>query len=136
MAISINDIKVLSLENKGDDRGNFFHLNLKRPSRHIYIYHRKKGIKNWGHFHTGNNPSRNPEVLFLIQGKMKMFFEDLGGNKKELIINENHLLITPKLIFHKYEILEYSIFLEPRIKTEDEIPDTFDYKEFVKLKNN
>ncbi len=131
---SIDDIYIIKNRSIGDKRGDVFHWDLQNIGiEHIYIYHRKKGIKSWGHFHKGKNPSRDPERLFLIEGKIKFYFEDVNGRNKELVLNKNEILITPKFIFHKYEILEYSIFIEPRIVTEEDLPDTYDYKEFSKF---
>lgn len=133
----LDDIQIIKLDDKGDHRGSVFQWDLRNFGiNYVYAYHRKKGIKSWGHFHKGLNKSRDPERLLMLYGKMKMIFEDLDGNIKEFIIEKGDVLITPKLIFHKYEILEYSIFIEPKIQTDEETPDTFDYKEFLKLKNS
>lgn len=134
---TVRDIKKTMLTDQGDHLGHVFHWPLEKVGiEHIYIYHRQKGEKNWGHFHKGENSSRNPERLYMVQGKMKMWFEDLDGGKLELIIEQGEILITPKLIWHQYEILEDAVFIEPRIKTEQELPDTFNLEEFKKFKSS
>lgn len=62
-----------------------------------------------------------------------MSYEDLAGDTAEHIINGGEIFASPAWVYHKYEILEECVFLEPRKVSFKEKPDTFDRKEFDRI---
>lgn len=133
---SIQDIQIIQLKNDGDQNNARYSLDMSNLNlKELAVYTKKARTKSDGHFHKGENKSRNPEHLYLIKGCIKFWFEDRNGDKNELVINAGEHMITPAWIFHRYEVLEDCVFLEPREITYTQVPDTYNYEEFKKVKN-
>lgn len=127
--------KKIKLEDEGNFKGKVFNIDFAGLDiKQLAVFYREKGLKTDGHFHKGNNPSRDPEISYVLKGKMKISFEGLDGAKDEVILEEGEGLVLEKMVFHKYEILEDVIFIEPKAVPEKELPDTFDHQEFISLK--
>ena len=92
----------------------------------ITIYERKRGSRS-KHFHKGEDPSKNPERLFLIKGKMRIIFETNGVWVERILTAGTELIIWPPTR-HEVEVLEDAIFVEYRVThfNPDE-PDSHNY---------
>ncbi|MBD3279980.1 hypothetical protein GF389_00465 [Candidatus Dojkabacteria bacterium] len=132
---TVNEIKTKNLKNNGDRLNARFSINIKHwDLSELGIYTKSRNTKSDGHFHKGENKSRDPEHVYVITGSIKMLFEDLYGNKREEIVKGGELLITPAWIYHSYEVLEDLVLLEPREVSYKDIPDTYDHNEFSNTK--
>ncbi len=95
-----------------DERGKTFSFR-NGIYREILTLERKKGSVSGNHYHTGKDVTRNPEIQYLISGKIKLTVKDLQSGEIEEYIIEPHteIRIAP-MIAHKMEALEDSTFLE------------------------
>lgn len=133
---TVKDIKIDKVENKGDDKGPVFNFNLFGQRTFVTAYSRHAGLETNGHFHKGDDPSRDPEIIYLVAGKIQFDFEDLEGNKSRETLYPGEVITIPKLIFHKYHILSSSAFFESRISEYDpQNPDTYSYDDFLQLQD-
>jgi mannose-6-phosphate isomerase-like protein (cupin superfamily) len=129
---SVNDIKIIKVKDAGNFKGTVYNLDLNDfEISEISTFYREKGRRS-GHFHKGESKSRDPERLFLLQGKIKMIFTDKADNNKEVIIEPGDFLTVPKMIYHEYEILEDAIFIELRVKGDkvSAVDDVYSEEEF------
>lgn len=96
-----------------DDRGQTISYVADNKLKHILILRRKKGSVSGSHYHTGTDPAKNPEIQYIISGKVKLTVKDLKSNEQEQhILTENtEVRIFPN-IFHKIEATEDTILLE------------------------
>lgn len=83
---------------------------------HPIIYSAQKGKTFGNHFHTGNNPDKNPETLILVSGYLRFTTEDRLGKLNETLLDARDgrpkRVDTPPYIFHTATALEDSVFIE------------------------
>lgn len=92
------------------------------PCRQISIYFRRKGDPCGNHFHTGSDPSKDPELFLLLQGEV--ILEAPGIQEK--LCDPSTEIIIPKEIPHKLHILKDTFFIEYRSTPFDkDHPDTY-----------
>lgn len=118
-------IEKLPVCNPKDKRGET--REWKFPDGHqIAIYTRKAGVKFGGHFHYGRDPSKNPEHLLLIKGKVKLLIEPQPGEPPvEKILEAGDALTINRWLIHEVEALEDVVMIEYRITHFDKKkPDT------------
>lgn len=89
--------------------------------KQLSIYYRSKGVEFAKHYHTGADPSKNPERFFLLKGKVKFIIDN-----DEYVIEEKHeVLIYPNVV-HTAIALDDVIFVEYRATEFDpENSDTY-----------
>ena len=111
-----------------DERGDTFgYVPNGRDIREVLIVRRKKGSVAGNHYHTGSDPSRNPEIQYIITGKIKFYAKNLETGKEEtLILDPNTEIRIHPNIFHKLEMMEDTVFLEFHVVESD-------YKDVVKM---
>lgn len=113
-------IKVFQLKNIGDQKGSVINLDFSQSRIvEIPVFYRKKGSNPEGHFHEGTDPSCNPQIIYILKGSIELTCIDPSGNKETIVIKERHGIEVPKLVYHKYKTLEYTIFCEPRLEKYD-----------------
>ena len=122
-------IKKLAQTNPNDLRGETWLWNIP-GSVQLMLCRRKTGRIS-SHFHKGEDPSKRPEKLFIISGRVKfIFFKKSTGEREEAVCGPGtEIKIFPNII-HSTEALEDAVLLEARVKVFDKNrPDT--YKEEI-----
>jgi len=65
----------------------------KQPGGHqITIYRREPGVEFGGHFHKGDDPSKNPEKILVIVGAMELIF----GDESVIVSEGQEIIIYPE----------------------------------------
>ncbi len=102
-----------------DERGDTFAYT-GGPYGELMIIRRKKGSIAGNHYHTGSDPTRNPELQFVVSGKISFYAKNLDTNEEStLIIGPNtEIRISPR-VFHRMEMLEDTTFLEFHTEVSD-----------------
>lgn len=108
-----------------DQRGNTFSLYCPKRSKEMLVVHRKRGQRFGGHYHLGNDPSKNPEKLFLAYGWVKALFIKDGQRERMILKPGNFITIYPRT-HHFLEVLrDEAVIVEIRTTFFDkENPDT------------
>ncbi len=102
-----------------DERGDTFGY-VGGPYGEIMIIRRKKDSIAGNHYHTGSDPTRNPEIQFVVSGKISFYAKNLDTNEEfTFIISPNtEIRISPQ-VFHRMEMLEDTVFLEFHTEVSD-----------------
>lgn len=134
---SVQKVEIISLELRGDkEKGKVYNWDLSKGNYiEMPIFYRKGGIHPEGHFHTGEDPSADPQTVLIISGRMKFFLKYLDKSEKELILKDGELIKIPKFVFHEYETLEDCIYAEPRATKFATKSDRLDLETFKKLQD-
>lgn len=125
----MNGVTVRKIDSatSNDSRGAIYEWK-HEDGRQITVCVRKAGIKSGGHYHKGEDPSKNPEKLFVTLGKAKIKLKGLcpGAVIEEKLLEGGDMVIILPNIAHQLEILEDAIILEYRITHFDKSkPDTY-----------
>ena len=109
-------------------------IPMLRPNHHVTVYFRKRGEKFAGHFHKGDDPSKNPEYFLLLRGKIQIRFQTKGGQKREVNVDASkgpaELTIQP-LVLHSMRAIADCWYLEYRPRKFDPVkPDVYPPSEF------
>src|SRR5690606_15948439 len=110
---TVDEIIIEQVENADDKKGTVFNLQISEYP-HVALFARGAGVTGTAHYHLGNDPSNDPQMLFVISGKMKLHFEDRTGKTREEIVSDGDLVVIPTQILHWYVTLEPSTFAEWR----------------------
>ena len=98
------------------------------PGRQVSIYYRKKGSHFANHYHTGSDPSKNPERFFLIQGKVEIKYRNLkkkDERMKTAIVKAGQEMLVYPYTYHEALALEDCFFIEYReTEFDQKNPDT------------
>ncbi|MBI4135636.1 hypothetical protein HY477_02790 [Candidatus Uhrbacteria bacterium] len=107
-------VSVTALEIFGkDSRGHVWEWKFG-DGRQIGIFFRKKGAHFAHHYHTGSDPSKNPERFFLIIGRVKVTWWSKVKKKTIQIARAGEEIAIPAMIPHCFDALEDCWFLEYR----------------------
>ena len=79
----------------------------------ITIYYRKAG-QFAGHVHSGEDPSKNPEMLLIASGRIRVTLVGLDGQTEVVELGEGSLLTIWPKVKHSMEALTDVIIVEPR----------------------
>lgn len=106
-----------------NEKGLTYGLN-ERSTSEFLLAIREKGAVFGGHYHEGTAKEKDPEILWMLSGSMKMWGTSVEGSKKEecLIEAPCRVEIYPQFI-HYFEALEKCIFIELN-SLEQHIADT------------
>lgn len=131
--VEIREVKPTS----DDDRGSTFEWCKGLPGMQTTIYTRKKGTLPNKHYHKGEDISKNPERLLLIDGTA-MFRADNGLTEQNLDVRINafcEIIIEPGIL-HSVEAITDIKLLEHRATVfYREKPDTYpedSYLDYIK----
>ncbi len=97
--------------NPSDLRGPIFEWKIP-DGRQITVCVRKKGTKG-GHFHKGEDPSKDPERIFVAEGKMEIVLSREEKTTRIVLKQGDSIDIYP-FIRHSFTFLEDTIVLEYR----------------------
>ncbi len=102
-----------------DGRGDTFGY-VGGPYGEIMLIRRKKGSIAGNHYHTGSDPTRNPEIQFVVSGKISFYAKNLdtGEDGTFIILPNTEIRIFPR-VFHRMEMLEDAVFLEFHTEVSD-----------------
>ena len=106
------EIALIKMSGK-DQRGHVWEWQFK-DQRQVSIFFRKKGVHFAHHWHTGKDPSKNPERFFLISGSVRVIWWDAHGKKYARTVQAGSEITIPKLMPHCFDALEDCMFLEYR----------------------
>lgn len=107
-----------------DERGSIYEL-LIRPTKHVYVMHRKAGTISGDHYHLGNIASKSPETFYVVSGKVRLVVRNIDTDEKETHeLGENTFLQIPARIHHQFIALTDFSFLEFNVDHEDFEKDT------------
>ncbi len=100
----------------------------------ITVYYRRAGTVAGGHYHTGSDPSKNPELFLLLFGKAKVRAYDTDQNESIHLLDATNgpvqLTIQP-LTLHFLETLTRVIYIEYRLTRFDKnAPDVHSVEEW------
>lgn len=134
--VGVDDIVIETISNDGNHKGSVFNFPLHQyRTTDIACFDRPAGIKSPAHFHTGLDPSFEPQVLFLIKGKMRMKFLDLHKKEVEHELYAGQILTIPTFVLHGYETIDDCAFLELRtLAYKDAQKDLFLKEDFENIK--
>lgn len=95
-----------------DERGSTYEL-MTRPTGGFLFASRKKGAVSGNHWHEGKSASKNPEILFLISGEMKVDIKDLESGEEGVfeISGPVKVSVYPRAL-HTFTSLSDCSFLE------------------------
>jgi hypothetical protein len=96
----------------GDQRGPTYGIDFE-PKNWFIIAKRFKGQVAGKHYHKGTTKSKNPELLFFLEGTMKLVLKDMKtGTDETLEITGPVLLKIPPYIYHEVHPLTDVYFME------------------------
>lgn len=111
---------MFGLKNIGDQKGPVVNLDFSQSQViEVPVFYRETGSNPEGHFHKGIDPSCNPQIVYVLKGSMEFTCIDPSGNEEVVAVKELYGIEIPKLVYHKYKALEYTIFCEPRLEKYD-----------------
>ncbi|MDD5146030.1 MAG: hypothetical protein PHF44_04280 [Candidatus Pacebacteria bacterium] len=91
----------------------------------VTIFSRKKGMEFGGHYHKGEDPSKNPEILLVVSGKMKITKKE-SIYAKGFILGPGEFIIIKPNVYHYAFALEDVVFVERKLQPFDpQNPDTY-----------
>lgn len=108
----------------GDPKGNVWNWN--QPDGHaVTVLERKAGVKFGGHYHADNDPSKNPERLFIAQGRVMAVFESQNCEREEYVLEKGQEILIHPHTRHAFLALEDCTIIEFRCTWYNkENPDT------------
>ncbi len=119
------ELKEINPADPNDERGPTYNWVFP-DGRTVVLYFRRKGSRLGGHYHKGEDPSKNPERFFIVKGRMKALFIGPNNERKEEILEERRELTIYPNVPHYLEVLEDTILAESRITPFDPgHPDTY-----------
>lgn len=114
------EIKLFKFQNIGDNKGPVINLDFTGKNIvEIPIFYRESGSNPEGHFHKGTDVSFDPQFIYILKGKMEFSCIYPDGRTEVIVVEELQGIELPKLIYHRYKTLDYTIFCEPRLEKYD-----------------
>lgn len=110
-------VKVEQISFKGqDERGATTEINnLDRKGPYILAY-RNKGFSSGNHYHKGLSPLKDPEVVFLLTGKVELEYGTVEqgrvSERKILNVEAPARIEIAAFTWHKLSFLEDACFFE------------------------
>jgi hypothetical protein len=132
----IKSVKIRKLDPVSMQKGPTYEWCKGIPGKQITIYERKRGTEFGNHYHTGKDPSKNPERFLLLKGKalLKAYNGFIDERIEEVVDEYTEVLIYPG-VFHSMRALTDVLFIEYRSTVYDSSnSDTFPaetYEEYV-----
>lgn len=110
-----------------DPRGEVFELFKGKPGRQVTLYTRVANTAFGNHFHRGDDPSKDPELIFIISGSCELYaLNGFTGEEMRETVGEHTLISIQKGIYHELVAQTDVIFMEYRSTVFDpEHPDTY-----------
>ena len=95
-----------------DDRGTTTEIILDRAGKALSIF-RKAGTVFGNHYHSGSQVAKNPEIFWLLQGKLKFEYKTVEASEwqTETVELATKMEIYPNVV-HRVTALTDSYMLE------------------------
>ncbi len=95
-----------------DERGTTAEIVLDRSGKTLSIY-RKEGTVFGNHYHEGKEITKNPEKFYLLFGKLKFEYKQVGQNEwSEIILDQPAKVDIYPNVVHRVTALKDSVMLE------------------------
>ena len=107
-------INKIQSANSKDKRGVTYEWCKGKPGLQVTIYQRMKNSSFANHYHKGDDPAKNPERFFLIQGKVRLKAQNRLGQTLDEIISEGYEILISPGVYHSFEAVTDVIFIEYR----------------------
>ncbi len=118
----------------GDKRGPVFEWKNFTGEKTVQLtgYTRKKGSIFGNHFHKGTDPSKKPELFFMVSGEAELWvWNKFTKEESKVRLKQGMLLTIWPHVLHKSTALTDIVYVEPRITLFDKKhPDTFPPEEY------
>jgi hypothetical protein len=94
------------------ERGNNYGLRTRARSDYLII-ERKAGSVNGSHYHLGQIPEKNPEVIVILSGRAQVSWRNPGEKetRSRVIERPSKIEIRP-MVWHQITALTDIVFLE------------------------
>lgn len=113
-------IKIKKIEPSRDTEKGSDRAFSTRDTGYVVVLHRNKGFVSGKHYHRGKSESKSPEVLYLVEGRIKIITKNMRtGETMEHEISDNSLIEIPAGIYHEVHHLTDTIILELCITEKD-----------------
>ena len=124
----MKDVEIRKIESLSvDERGDITSWRVDHPES-ILVIRRKKGTVSGNHYHKGEDIAKNPEIFFVLKGKINLKLKNIKtGEEKEMIIDGLTELTIYPYIVHKLEALEDTVFIESQ-KEESSYKDVYKHE--------
>jgi len=111
----IRKMETIEMEVSGE-KNHLWTLSQKENCiKQIISRERTKEAPLGGHYHKGEDPSKDPEVFGLIKGKMKVTLHNQKGDSEEFVLEEGYELRIQPFVHHDFDVIEDIVLLECRI---------------------
>jgi hypothetical protein len=118
-------IKIIKINKVNSPRGLTYELKFLFGLQ-LTIYLRNSGVNFGGHYHQGDDPAKNPEVLLLLKGRVRARFIGLGGEQRERLLKPFSLIVIRPRIKHFMSALADTVLVEfRRSHFNPQRPDTY-----------
>lgn len=98
-----------------DNRGDTYELLNDRKTNMVLCY-RNSNVSCGKHYHTGNSPNKNPEIIYLLKGEVEFRWFNVNdltnSNISKKLIKAPSKIVVPINIWHELYTLSECIFLE------------------------
>ncbi len=100
----VTEVEIHSLSLIGEDeRGQTFHIKNNRSGNFMLAY-RKAGSSSGRHYHTGKAAYKDPEVLYLLSGEVRIRWrriEEEIKRVKEIKVEAPVKILFPVYVWHE-----------------------------------
>jgi len=97
---------------RNDERGEGYEFSARETKDFLFVK-RKKGTISGEHYHEGKSKQKDPEILILTMGKLKLYAKDLKtGEELEEIIEAPSKIEIPANVWHEVTALTDIAFIE------------------------
>ena len=116
---------------KEDARGKMIGLVNEGNWKELNFFSTKPNQKRGNHYHK-----KTDELFIILKGRIKVELNSVSdsgkliGDTKSIIITQGDVFIIPKMIFHSFDIIEESNWINGlSLKMNNKAPDIFHLKE-------
>lgn len=97
---------------KKDERGSIFQFENRNSSK-LLLIKRKQGTISGGHYHTGLEKMKNPEILIILDGKFEIFLKNIKTSEEfRKVYNYPIMFKIDPYIYHEIKAIGDIILLD------------------------
>lgn len=118
------------------EKGKTYEWCKNLPGLQISFYERAKGALFACHYHTGSDPSKNPERFLILSGTVEVSWKELSGGHGKFVAHAPSEILVGPYVYHEFRALEPVLFIEYRSTVYDpQNTDSYTLEEFQQLLN-